>query len=368
LVTSGLFLLLALCTLFQAGYVFYYFIPFLRYTPPVNLKPEFPVTVLLAAHNELRNLHRCLPAILQQQYPVFEVLVVDDRSTDGTTAYLKSLQQEFAHFKYIRVDKVANGAHPKKYALTKGVEAAAHEHLLLTDADCLPLSPDWITLMMQGFFQKTFIVLGFSPYSKNPGFLNHLIRYETLLTAIQYLSFAVKGEAYMGVGRNLAYTKTCFWESNGFDSHINTLGGDDDLFVQDAGRQQFINIAIKKESQTISLPKTTYREWIIQKRRHLHVGRYYKLPDQLRIGIFMMSNIFFYLLTFFLLFVPDNLMWLSILFTLRSIVVYLVYILIARRLKEPLTILLLPVLDIIYFLNYLVLGVSVLIFNKVRWK
>jgi hypothetical protein len=221
---------------------------------------------------------------------------------------------------------------------------------------------------MAGFSGQAAMVLGYSPYRKISGFLNHLIRFETLLTAIQYLSFSVKGNAYMGVGRNLAYTKTCFIQNNGFKSHINTLGGDDDLFVQDAAPQHSVNIAITKESQIESIPKQTYQEWIIQKRRHLSVGRRYKLPDKLRVGIFMLANIFFYLLTIFLLFVPDNLMLVGILFTLRSIVVYSVYVLLAQKIKEPLSVFLLPVLDLVYFLNYLMLGVSVLILNKVRWK
>jgi glycosyltransferase involved in cell wall biosynthesis len=370
LVTGVLYFLLFACVLIQWGYAFYYFIPFYFYKPPVAAPDQAPrpVSVIIAAHNELLNLQRLLPAVLSQQYPDFEVIVVDDRSTDGTAAYLENLEKKFGNFRYLKIDNAGRTENPKKYALTQGVARARSEYLLLTDADCIPLSNRWIDEMMTGFYGPTAMVLGYSPDRRKTGFLNHLIRFETLLTAIQYLSFCIKGKAYMGVGRNLAYTKKCFNQNNGFQSHITTLGGDDDLFVQDAAPQHHVNIAITKESQIESIPKTTYQEWIIQKRRHLSVGRQYKLPDKLRVGIFMLSNVFFYLIAIFLLFVPDNLMLLGILFTLRSVVVYVVYVLLAQKIKEPLSVFLLPVLDLVYFLNYLMLGVSVLILNKVRWK
>ncbi|KAA5546714.1 glycosyltransferase [Adhaeribacter rhizoryzae] len=350
--------------------MFYYFLPFYFYTPPVANSGQSPkpVSVIIAAHNELNNLQRLLPAVLSQQYPDFEVIVVDDRSSDNTAEYLQQLQSKYKNFRYIKIENTGRPENQKKYALTQGVDFARFEYLLLTDADCMPLSNNWIGEIMAGFTNGAAMVLGYSPYSKKPGFLNHLIRFETLLSAIQYLSFSVKGRAYMGVGRNLSYTKKCFYESNGFTAHINILGGDDDLFVQTAAPRHKVNIAISRECQTESIPKQTYSEWVIQKRRHLNVGRYYKLADKLLIGIFMLSNIFFYLTAIFLLFVPDNLIFLGILFTLRSIVVYFVYVLLARKIKEPLSVFLLPVLDLVYFLNYLMLGASVLILNKVRWK
>jgi len=365
---NALYVVFLLCLLIQLGYAFYYFIPFIFYKPATTNAKLYPVSVIIAAHNELPNLKRLLPAVLAQSYPEFEIIVVDDRSTDSSTDYLEDIQRQFAGFRYIKIKDTANTENSKKHALIQGVAVARYEHLLLTDADCKPLSSNWIHEIIKGFNHQVAVVLGYSPYITKRGFINHLIRYETLLSAIQYLSFSVKGHGYMGVGRNLAYTKTCFYQNNGFNSHLNTLGGDDDLFVQEAAQQHQINIVITQESQTASIPKNTYNEWFTQKRRHLNVGRYYKLKDKLRIGIFMFSNIFFYLSGIFLSFVLENLFALSIIYIIRGIVIYLVYILIARKLKEPISVILLPVLDLVYIFNYLVLGVSVLIFNKVKWK
>jgi hypothetical protein len=149
---------------------------------------------------------------------------------------------------------------------------------------------------------------------------------------------------------------------------LNTLGGDDDLFIRDARDKNKVNIVLTPESQTVSVPKKTYSEWFIQKRRHMAVGRQYKMADKIRIGIFMLANIFFYITAFTLLCLQADYFWTGILIGLRCVVIYSVYKLISQKLNEKLSVILLPLLDLAYFFNYLVLGFSILMFNKVRWK
>jgi len=368
LVGNLILFLLFICVILQLGYAAHYFIPFLLYKPKALPTAEFPVSVIICAHNEHHNLQQFLPAILQQEYHAFEVIVVNDRSTDGTQKYLGDLSHKYANLRIIHIESTPPEHSPKKFALTQGVAAARHEHLLFTDADCKPITNSWINSMAGGFYTDTAIVLGYAPYTRIYGFLNKLICFETLLTAIQYFSFSISGHSYLGVGRNLAYTKTCFYRTNGLEAHIKFLGGDDDLFIRDAANQNKVNIVISQQSQTISIPKKTYPEWIIQKRRHMAVGRQYKMADKLRIGVFMLANIFFYISLLILLFVNKNLLGAGILFGLRCIVMYTVYKLISQKLQESLSVTLLPLLDLAYFFNYLFLGVSVLMYNKVRWK
>ena len=164
-------------------------------------------------------------------------MLIDDRSQDDTYLYAQQLSQYYpGRFRLVTVTRTPAGFSPKKYALTLGIKAARHERLLFTDADCRPGSPDWLRLMQRGFGgpDGAGIVLGFSGYAELPGLLNQLIRYETLLTAAQYLGLAWAGRPYMGVGRNLGYTRSTFHSTKGFASHIRRLSGDDDLLVQDA--------------------------------------------------------------------------------------------------------------------------------------
>lgn len=367
MITTILLGLLGLCVLIQLYYALFYFLPLSRYKDP-ETKEHLPVSVIVAAHNELENLIELLPQLLDQDYPEFEVVLVNDRSDDDTEFYLYELERQFPNFKIVTVKKTPEYLNPKKYALTLGIRAAKHEHLLFTDADCRPCSSKWIEKMQSGYATGADLVLGYSPYAQLKGFLNQLIRYETLLTAIQYLSHANKGHAYMGVGRNLSYTRACFFRNKGFASHIKSMGGDDDLFVRDATRHSKATIVLDQEGQILSVPKKTFREWLTQKRRHMSAGKHYKSADKRKIGIFMISNLLFYVIAIILLVLSSQLVIVGAMIVLRYGVVFTAYILAARRLNEKLALLLLPVLDIVYFINYLFLGVSVLLYKKIRWK
>jgi glycosyltransferase involved in cell wall biosynthesis len=367
LISTILLGLLGLCILVQIYYALFYFLPLARHKDP-ETDILLPVSVIVAARNELENLIILLPQLLDQKYPEFEVVLVNDRSEDDTEFYLYELEKQFSNFKVVTIKRTPEYLNPKKYALSLGIRAARYEHLLFTDADCRPCSEHWIAKMQSGYATGADIVIGYSPYVKLKGFLNELIRYETLLTAIQYLSRAKKGQAYMGVGRNLSYTRACFFRNKGFASHIKLTGGDDDLFIRDAVKHSRTTVVLDKEGQTLSIPKKTFREWILQKRRHMAAGKYYKAADKRKIGLFVISNLLFYVLAIILLVLNSQMVILGTMIVLRYGVVFTAYVLSARRLNEKLALLLLPVLDIVYFLNYLFLGVSVLLYKKIRWK
>ncbi|PTX19397.1 cellulose synthase/poly-beta-1,6-N-acetylglucosamine synthase-like glycosyltransferase [Pontibacter mucosus] len=367
MVTLILLGVLAVCVLVQLYFAFFRFLPLTRYQDPVPVTQR-PVTVIVAAHNEQDNLFELLPQLLDQDYPEFEVLLVNDRSDDDTEFYTYELERQYPNFRVVTVKKTPDYLNSKKYALALGIRAARYEHLLFTDADCRPCSPHWIAKMQAGYDSGTEVVLGYSPYVQLKGFLNQLIRYETLLTGIQYLSQANAGRAYMGVGRNLSYTKSCFFKNKGFASHIKLTGGDDDLFVRDAASNSKVTIVIDKEAQTASIPKKTFREWVVQKRRHLSVGGRYRAADRRRIGAFIGANILFYILFLILLVLNSHLAILGALAGVRYLAVFPVYLAAARRLDDKISLLLMPVLDLVYFVNYLFLGISVLLYKQFRWK
>ena len=173
----------------------------------------------------------------------------------------------------------------------------------------------------------------------------------------------------MGVGRNLAYTRGCFTATKGFASHIRQLSGDDDLLVQDAvRRRQRVAVVAAPGAHTFSEPATTWAGWWHQKRRHLSAGRAYRFADRMRVGTFMLANMLFYLLTVVLVFSPNNWIPLAVVWALRTLFVSAVYARLSRRLQQPVTVGLLPVLDLAYFFQYLALGVSLLLNRTLRWK
>ena len=378
--TSPFFWLLLAGLLVQAGYAAYDFGPFAgRPAEAPAAGPgsdEAPVSVVVCARNELDNLRRLLPLLLQQDYPAgFEIVLIDDRSHDDTYLYAQQLAQYYPEkVRLVTISGTPDGFAPKKYALTLGIKATRHARLLFTDADCIPATNQWLRLMQRGFAPTeqqpaADVVLGFSAYAEAPGFLNHLIRYETLLTAAQYLSFAWRGHAYMGVGRNLAYTRACFTATKGFASHIRQLSGDDDLLVQDAMRQgQRVAVVADPSAHTLSEPAATWAAWWRQKRRHLSAGRAYRLADRLRLGIFIGANVLFYAAVIGLVFSPNNWIPLAVVCTLRTLLVSGVYARLSRRLHQPVSLGLLPALDVAYFFYYLALGASLFLNRTLRWK
>ncbi len=335
-----------------------------------------PVSLIVCTHNELENLRELVPLLLSQDYPAgFELVLIDDRSQDDTYLYAQQLSQYYpGRFRLVTVSHTPAGFAPKKYALTLGIKAARYERLLFTDADCRPVSLDWLRLMQRGFAQKNGadIVLGFSGYAEAPGLLNQLIRYETLLTGAQYLSFAWAGRPYMGVGRNLAYTRATFNSTKGFASHIRRLSGDDDLLVQDAvAAGARAAVVADYEAQTLSQPAETWGAWWRQKRRHLSAGSRYRAADRRRIGLFMGSNALFYVLTPAVLAVGwnrENLVSLGIIWLARTLLALLVYVPLARRLRTTLPPLALPALDFLYFALYCAWGLSLLRRRPLQWK
>ena len=185
----------------------------------------------------------------------------------------------------------------KKFALTLGIKAAKYDYLLLTDADCYPRDKDWISSMAKHFFNKT-IVLGYGAYEKHKGLLNKLVRFDTFQVAMQYFSYALIGKTYMGVGRNLAYKKSLFFDNKGFATHLHLPSGDDDLFIKEVATYNNTAISIEYSSHTLSVPKMNWKSWIRQKSRHLSTGIYYKNYHKLMLGSWTLSQILFWLFSY----------------------------------------------------------------------
>jgi glycosyltransferase involved in cell wall biosynthesis len=256
------------------------------------------VSIVVCARNEIDNLTELLPLLNAQHYPDFEVLVMDDRSTDGTGVFLEKDIAHLERVRFIRIDKEYEHITPKKYALTIALKKVKYPTVLLTDADCRPASDGWLKGMVAPLADKEKVIgLGFSPYERRPGFLNRLIRFETLFTAVQYFSLALAGRPYMGVGRNLTYRTRVFFANQGFYRHKNVVGGDDDLFVNEVATGKNTGICLDPDAFMWSKPKETWPEWRLQKQRHLNVGKYYKAGNKLRLALLTGSHVLTWVLT-----------------------------------------------------------------------
>ena len=243
------------------------------------------VSVIVCAKNEQDNLRDYLQALLTQDYPLYEVIVVDDGSEDDTRLLVERWQKRYTNLKLTFVPIGAHVMSTKKLAITLGAKAAQYDYLLLTDADCRPESTHWIQAMVRGFTEQVDVVLGAGMYFVKPGLLNRMIQFDTVFSAMQYLGLAVCGHPYMGVGRNLAYSKRLFFAQNGFAGILEHRAGDDDLFVNRVATKQNTAVVCTRESLTWSVPKASFSDWLHQKRRHLSVAPAYKTGTKFRLTL-----------------------------------------------------------------------------------
>jgi hypothetical protein len=335
----------------------------------VNTNPKTPVSVIICAKNEAENLKTFLPTVVQQDYENFEIVLINDGSNDETLEVMERFSLANQNIKIVNVEPVETFWGNKKYPLTLGIKAAKHNILLFTDADCKPVSKYWIKEMVSNFNSKTSIVLGYGGYSKiKNSILNKLIRFETLHTAISYISFAKMGMPYMGVGRNLAYTKTQFFKVNGFMKHMRVRSGDDDLFVNQAATNANTSICISKKSFTTSTPKTSFKTWFRQKRRHVSTATYYKLNHKIILALFYTSSLMFWCLSILLLVFWHFPIYSVALICIRCIALFFIYGLSAKKLNEKDLIFLLPVLEIFLIISQLAIFISNIISKPNHWK
>lgn len=325
----------AICFVIQMTYYLgiYSKIFFYKEKSPPESYP--PVSVIICARDEEENLDKFLPLILEQDYSDFEVIVVNDSSSDNSDIVLKKLSQQYSNLRTTEIKKDEKFTHGKKLALTIGIKAAKNEHLLFTDADCFPETKQWIKEMMKNFDENTSIVLGYGGYKYYPTLLNSLIRFDTVSIALQYFSYALSGFPYMGVGRNLAYKKSLFFANKGFAGHYHVESGDDDIFINQTADKQNTKPELHPNAIIRSEPEKSWSEWFKQKRRHLTTAAFYKGKTKFRLGLEVFSRIFFYIffvlsLIFFTKYYP----YIIGIFLVRYIVHLIIYQNFMRRLNE----------------------------------
>jgi cellulose synthase/poly-beta-1,6-N-acetylglucosamine synthase-like glycosyltransferase len=328
------FIVFSLAAAIQLFYYYFFYLSVYTYKQKAPGKATHPVSVIICARNEAENLSNFLPAVLEQDYSDYEVIVVNDCSEDNSYDILGKYLMQYPHLKISTINKDPKFTHNKKFAQFIGIKAAKNEILLFTDADCQPESDKWLEGMTSHFDDKITFVLGYGGYLIEKGLLNKYIRYDSMTIAMQYLGMAIHGIPYMGVGRNLAYRRSAFFANKGFGVHTNLASGDDDLFVNTNASGLNTCVEFSKNTHTRSVPKTTVSEWITQKKRHLTTAPYYKLKDKLLLTTEPVTRVIFY--TTFIILLSFSFLWPFVLaiFGIRLITQIIVLILVQKRLNE----------------------------------
>jgi len=348
-----------------------YFILFSKFSFLKPVKPtvteSYPISIIVCAKNEAENLKRNIPHWLAQDYPNFELILIDDASSDDTREVIESFAKDYENIHTVIIENNETFWSNKKYSMTLGIKRAYNKRMIFTDADCRPASKDWIKLMTNSLDKEKQLVLGYGAYEKEKGLLNALIRYETMMTAVQYFSYAEAGMPYMGVGRNLAYTSHLFYDNRGFMSHMNVTSGDDDLFVNEAATEENTTICFEPDAFTYSIPKQSFAAWFQQKRRHITTAVHYKFKHRLMLGLYYLANLLFWVLAVVCLIFIDWKIPLAIII-FRFLLQYIFVGNATKLLKEKSLLPYLPLFELFLVFLQLTIFISNKLAKPKRWK
>lgn len=315
-----------------------------------------PVSIIICARDQAVNLKKNLPAFFEQDYSKFQVVVVNDASSDDTENILIHFEKDHPNFYHTFVPQGIQSVSAKKIAMTIGIKAAKYDQLIFTEAYCIPQSNHWLSSMARHFDEHCGIVLGFSTYIGMKGLLKQLVSYDTLFMALQFMGFSEAGKPYMGIGRNLAYCKQLFFDNRGFASHLCLKSGDDDLFIGEIANRTNTQIEISPESKVLTKVHNVWRHWKDQKVNQLTNTYYYKSGTKFRIKLEEISRVLFYGLFLTLLIVgvvevnPVPAVFAAVAFLIRYGMQLFVINKSARMLEETRHYFLVPFFDILLLL------------------
>ena len=264
-----------------------------------NARPKLdeelePVSVVLCARDAYEHLTELIPALLRQDYPDFEIVVVNDCSDDETEEYLKDLERNETKVKPVQLKQHLNFFNGKKFPLSMGIKSAQHDLIVLTDCNCMPVNEQWLRSVVNRYNSRTEIVIGYSPYVQKKSTLNRLMRFDAMQNGLLYLSAALNRNAYMGIGKNLSYRKELFYRNQGFISHYTTTVGEDDLFINQVATKKNTEVLIDAENAILTTPTNSFKLWMRQKSSRYSTVPKYNGRARLMLSLFYVSQFLFY--------------------------------------------------------------------------
>lgn len=308
-----------------------------------------PVSVVIAAKNEEYHLKDKLVFFLEQDYPEFEVIVVNDASTDECEYVLKAFSKLYPCLKVVNIVENVNKFRGRKFPISLGIKSAKYDHIVLAGADCVPSGFEWLKNLARNFSGKKEVVLGFCTYTKQKGLFKFLLQYDNLTTAMNYMGLALSGHPYRGDGRNIAFKKDLFFKVGGFTKHYNLPLGEDDIFIRNVSTASNTTVSLTPESFLSSDAKHTYKEWKRQKIDRLSTYKYYKPSIKFLLSIPNITTLLFYAFVITLLFLSLPFEYVILAIVIKFVLQILIYFKSCKRLGIKRVFIFAPLIEL-YFL------------------
>jgi glycosyltransferase involved in cell wall biosynthesis len=324
------------------------------------------VSVVVTAHNQYNDLKQNLPYLLDQDYPEFEIMVVNDNSDDGSDELLKDFTRQYSHLSIVDLKQSLNWFKGRKFPLSLGIKSAKHGLLLLTDINCRPQSGQWIKEIVSAYQQETEIVLSYSTFATKSK-INLWFRFASFYDGLFYLSMALAGHPFKGIGKNLSYKKDLFYKNKGFSSHYKINLGDDELFINQTARKENTKIQLSPESHVAVVKSISFAQWFKNEKTRILIRKFFKKGSWFIVSFFQTTTLLFF--TSFVLLLIFGASWIVVLslFGLRLLSQLVIFGNAAKKLNEKKLLLISPLFEILLLITDLFIWLMLLFTRKNKW-
>ena len=255
-------------------------------------EPKVKISVIVAAKNEGQNIPALINSLSNQSYPadLFEVIIIDDGSSDNTYGKSVELSKEFQNYTiYQALTKRYPG---KKGTLQFGIEKADNPFILITDADCRP-EKNWMKSFAAKFELGSEFIIGTAPLLQHKSFVNKISCFENLRTLLLTHWAANIGMPYSAAARSFGFKKESFEKLSGYENTLDTISGDDDLLLREAVKHKMkIDIVANKNSFVYSDAPKSFSEYLTQKTRHIKTSFHYIFIHKVFLAVWHLINLF----------------------------------------------------------------------------
>ncbi|HZK06854.1 MAG TPA: glycosyltransferase [Bacteroidales bacterium] len=356
----------AAVTMVQLIYFWLVFVRLAFYKKTFEVADETPVSIVIMANNQYRDVNENLAAFLEQVHRRYEVVLVVDNSEDGTMELMDEFTAKYPHLRIVELTQSLNWFSGRKFPLSLGIKSAYSDLILLTDINCCPANEQWISEMTAAMQPGREIVLGYASW-RTTSRINKWLRFTAFYDALLYLSMALSGIPFKGIGRNLSYTRELFYRNKGFSAHYTINAGDDELFVNKTATRKNVSVQISAGSRIDQVRPYSFRRWLISEKKRLGMRHYFKTGHRVLIETYTLSLFLFYTLLAALLLLKAP--WISVaaIFALRFISQLILFGLIQKRLHEKNLLLLTPFFELFLLLIGFFIRLRLLFSRKRKW-
>lgn len=253
-----------------------------------------PLSVILYHNGTAEELEENLPAILEQDYPKFEVIVITDEKVNESVDYLKRIEEQYPHLYHSYLPDSSKWISRKKLAINLGIRASKYDWLVFTESFCQPESPQWLSLMSRNFTPDTQIVLGYSHFSKEEGWTPRNRSFDNFFRSLRYLCMGLLHLPYMATGRNMAYRKELYFQTKGFGKHLDLLRGDDDLYINQVATRKNTRVETAAEASVVMKPLKAKKFWKEERLGYESTSRHFRGMQRQLLGFETFTRFLFF--------------------------------------------------------------------------